>query len=194
MFIVEIVLAVIKKSYKIISKINIEIFLNQFRNLQDYMVLKSKILVAYYSKGGASEKYANIISDTLKDKGYLTEIFNLSKTIPDISDFDTVVIGTGVRMFRVYRRWKKILKQKTLDKKNLYMFLSSGTAIEDPEKAVEKFLNPLIDKFNLKPKSVISFPGIIPGKWAKLDGGNDTLMPDHAIEWAKEISNQIQKK
>jgi len=158
------------------------------------MILNSKVLVAFYSKGGASEKYANIIADTLKDHGYSIEISNLAKAIPDISDFDTVVVGTGVRMFRVYRRWKKILKQKTLDKKNLYMFLSSGTAIENPDKAVEKFLKPLVDKFNLKPKSLVSFPGIIPGKWANQDSEKDTIMPDLAKEWAQVISHQIQIK
>ena len=158
------------------------------------MVLNSKVLVAFYSKGGASEKYANIIADTLKDDGYSIEISNLAKAIPDISDFDTVVVGTGVRMFRVYRRWKKILKQKTLDKKNLYMFLSSGTAIENPDKAVEKFLKPLVDKFNQKPKSLVSFPGIIPGKWANKDSEKDTIMPDLAKEWAQDISHQIQNK
>jgi hypothetical protein len=49
------------------------------------------------------------------------------------------------------------------------MFLSSGTAIEEPDKAVEKFLSPLVERYNLKPKSLVSFPGKIPEKWSKLD-------------------------
>ncbi len=72
------------------------------------------------------------------------------------------------------------------------MFLSSGTAIEDPEKAIEKFLNPLVEKYDLKPKSLVSFPGKIPDKWAKLEDQKVTMMPDKAKAWAQEIARQVQ--
>lgn len=156
--------------------------------------MNSKILVAYFTKGGASEKYAKVISETLTANGLIVETCNLAHNIPDVAAFDTVVLGTGVRMFRVYRRWKKILKQKTLSRKHLFMFLSSGTAIEDPDKAVEKFLRPLVEKYNLKSKSLVSFPGIIPEKWAKLDGQKETINPDKAKAWAQEIASQVQSK
>jgi hypothetical protein len=74
------------------------------------------------------------------------------------------------------------------------MFLSSGTAIEDPNKAVNKFLNPLVEKYGLKPVSLVSFPGIIPEKWAKLDGEKETMKPEKAVEWAKEIARSIKAK
>jgi menaquinone-dependent protoporphyrinogen oxidase len=104
--------------------------------------MKSKTLVAYFTKGGASEEYAKIIVETLTENGLAVEICNLAHEIPEVADFDIVVLGTGVRMFRVYRPWKKVLKQKALGNKQLFMFLSSGTAIEEPDKAVEKFLCP----------------------------------------------------
>ena len=74
------------------------------------------------------------------------------------------------------------------------MFLSSGTAIEEPDKAVEKFLRPLIDKYDLKPVSLVSFPGKIPEKWSKLDGQKKTMKPEKAKAWAQEIIHQIQNK
>ena len=156
--------------------------------------MKSKILVAYFTKGGASEIYAKLIAETLTANGLLVETSNLANDIPELAPFDTVVLGTGVRMFRVYRRWKKVLKQKALNSKHLFMFLSSGTAIEDPEKAVEKFLHPLVDKYGLKPKSLISFPGKIPERWAKLDEQKETIEPDKAKAWAQEITRQVQSK
>ena len=156
--------------------------------------MNSKILVAYFTKGGASEKYAKIITDTLIADGFAVETCNLAHDIPDIADFNTVVLGTGVRMFRVYRRWKKVLKQKTLSSKALFMFLSSGTAIEDPDKAVNKFLRPIVERYDLKPKSLVSFPGIIPEKWAKLDGEKETMKPGKAEAWAHEIARQVQSK
>jgi menaquinone-dependent protoporphyrinogen oxidase len=156
--------------------------------------MNSKTLVAYFTKGGASEEYAKVIAETLIENGLAVEICNLAHDIPEVADFDTVVLGTGVRMFRVYRPWKRVLKQKTLRNKHLFMFLSSGTAIEEPDKAVEKFLRPLVEKYNLKPKSLVSFPGKIPEKWAKLDSQKETMKPEKAKAWAQEIACQIQSK
>ena len=41
---------------------------------------------------------------------------------------------------------------------------------------------------------MISFPGKIPEKWAKLDDQKDTMKPEIAKEWAQEIIRQIQSK
>jgi menaquinone-dependent protoporphyrinogen IX oxidase len=152
--------------------------------------MTKKILVAYYSKGGATEEYAKVITETLTTKGLSVEIHNLAHDIPDVAAFDMVIAGTGVRMFRVYRRWKKILKQKTLSTKRLYLFLSSGTAIEKPDEAVEKFLRPIVEKYHLKPESLISFPGKIPEKWAKLDAQKETMKPALAVAWAQQIATK----
>jgi menaquinone-dependent protoporphyrinogen IX oxidase len=156
--------------------------------------MNRKTLVAYFTKGGASEEYAKVIVETLTENGLVVEICNLAHDIPEVAAFDTVVLGTGVRMFRVYRPWKKVLKQKALSTKQLFMFLSSGTAIEDPDKAVEKFLRPLVEKYDLKPKSLVSFPGKTPEKWAKLDGQKETMKPETAKAWAQEITHQIHSK
>jgi menaquinone-dependent protoporphyrinogen IX oxidase len=156
--------------------------------------MNRKILVAYFTKGGASEDYAKVIAETLTESGLAVKLCNLAHDIPDVADFDTVVLGTGVRMSRVYRPWKKVLKQKTLGSKHLFMFLSSGTAIEEPDKAVEKFLRPLVEKYHLKPESLVALPGKIPEKWAKLDGQKETMKPEKAKEWAQEIARQIQSK
>lgn len=157
--------------------------------------MSSKILVSYYTKGGASEEYAKVIADTISTKGLSVETFNLANDIPDITAFDTIILGTGVRMSMVYRRWKKILKQKKIKEKHLYLFLSSGTAAEEPAKAVEKFLHPLVEKYNLKPDSMVSFPGKLPEKWEKYDDSqNMTTNTDLAKKWAEQIANNIQRK
>jgi menaquinone-dependent protoporphyrinogen IX oxidase len=155
--------------------------------------MTNKTLVAYFTKGGASEEYAKVIAETLKDKGLVVNIYNLANDVPDVAAFDSVVLGTGVRMFMVYRRWRKILKQKALREKHLFIFLSSGTAIEKPDEAVEKFLRPLMDKYGLKPASLVSFPGKIPEKWAKLDGEKETMKPEKAKAWANDIIFQMIK-
>jgi menaquinone-dependent protoporphyrinogen IX oxidase len=156
--------------------------------------MMNKTLVAYFSKGGASEEYAKVIAETLTANGLAVGIRNLVHDIPDVTAFDTVVLGTGVRMGLVYRRWRKILKQRALRDKCLFLFLSSGTAIENPDTAVEKFLRPLVDKYGLKPASLISFPGKTPEKWAKLDGEKETMKPETAKAWAQKIASQVQDK
>lgn len=156
--------------------------------------MSNKTLVAYFTKSGASEEYAKVIADVLSEKGISVEIYNLAEKIPDITAFDIIVLGTGVRMFMVYRRWRKILKHKALKNKHLFMFLSSGMAMEEPDKAVEKFLRPLVQKYDLSPDSLVSFPGKIPEKWEKYDEGPKAKMdPDKAKEWAKEIARLVQK-
>ncbi len=156
--------------------------------------MTNKILVAYFTKGGATEEYAKVIRETLTANGLAAEIRNLASDIPDVTAYDTIVLGTGVRMFTVYRRWRKVLKQKALRDKHLFVFLSSGTAIEEPDKAVEKFLQPLMNKYGLKPTSLVSFPGKIPEKWAKLDGEKDPMKPEKAKQWAQTIISQIENK
>jgi menaquinone-dependent protoporphyrinogen oxidase len=155
--------------------------------------MNEKVLVAYFTKGGASQEYAQVIADTLNDHGLSIDIHNLKDIIPDITKYDILILGTGVRMFMVYRRWKKILKQKAIKNKHLFMFLSSGMAIEEPEKAVEKFLQPLVKKYDLNPDSLVSFPGVTPEKWAKYDDGpKNTMKPELAKTWAEEIFHKIQ--
>ena len=153
--------------------------------------MTKKILVAYFTKGGASEKYAKIIAETLRSNELAVETRNLASDIPDVRAFDTVVLGTGVRMGLVYRRWKKVLKQRALSDKQLFIFLSSGTAIEDSDKAVKKFLQPVIAKYGLKSASLISFPGKIPEKWSKLDDVKETMKPEIAMKWAQKIASQV---
>lgn len=156
--------------------------------------MKKKTLVAFFTKSGASEQYAKVIAETLSENEMTVELCNLAEKTPDITNFDIIVLGTGVRMFMVYRRWRKILKKKTLKEKHLFMFLSSGMAAEEPEKAVEKFLRPLVEKYHLSPDSLVSFPGKIPEKWAKYDDGPKAEMnPDLAKEWAHEIARLAQK-
>lgn len=156
--------------------------------------MTKNILIAYYTKSGASEEYAKVIAETLKSQGLSVEMYNLADNIPDITSYDTVILGTGVRMFIVYRRWKKLLKQKEMKNKHLFMFLSSGMAIEEPDKAVEKFLQPLIEKYNLNPNSIIAFPGKTPEKWAKYDESQkETMKPDLAKRWAEDIAGQLQE-
>jgi menaquinone-dependent protoporphyrinogen IX oxidase len=75
-------------------------------------IMTKTILVAYYTKEGASEHYAKVIAETLREKRLEVDCINLNDAIPDVKSYETIIVGTGVKMFMVYRRWKKVLKQK----------------------------------------------------------------------------------
>jgi menaquinone-dependent protoporphyrinogen IX oxidase len=155
------------------------------------MRMAGKTLVAYRTKGGASETYAKTIAETLASKGLHADLVNLNEKVPVAADYDNVVVGTGVRMLMVYGRWKKVLKQKALKEKRLFMFLSSGTAIEKPDEAVEKYVKPIVEKYNLKPISIGSFPGAIPDKWKDEKTKGETVKPEKAKAWAEEIAGKM---
>ncbi|MDG6218986.1 MAG: flavodoxin domain-containing protein [Candidatus Thermoplasmatota archaeon] len=149
--------------------------------------MNQRILVGYHSKGGASKTYATMIAETFISEGFSTDLIDLKERIPNVSAYDVIILGTGVRLSMVYGRWKKMLKQRSLHEKTLYLFLSSGMAMEEPEKAVEKYLTPLIKRYDLKPVHMISFPGTVPEKWAETDEQKHAVKPEKAKAWAIEI-------
>jgi menaquinone-dependent protoporphyrinogen IX oxidase len=150
--------------------------------------MTGKTLVAYHSKSGASATYAKEIAEALMSKGLQVDLVNLRESTPDVSIYDDVVVGTGVRISIVYWKWRKILRQKSLRGKRLFLFLSSGTAIKEPEKAIEKYIKPLAEKYDLKPLATASFPGFIPEKWAEPGAEKETVKPGLAKDWATTIS------
>jgi len=75
------------------------------------------ILIAYATKGGAAKECAESLA---KEIGECT-LCDLEKSTPNLADFDTVILGTGVRIGGVYKPFKKfidadlneLLKKKT---------------------------------------------------------------------------------
>ena len=151
-----------------------------------------KTLIAYHTKSGASETYANVVAETLKTNGFEVNIINLINTKPDVSSYDLIIAGTGIRMFRIYGKWKKVLKHKDIGSKKLAIFLSSGTAVDKPQEAIEKWVNPLVEKYGLKPIAIGSFPGTMPEKFKEeKDKGKETMKPEIARQWAEELVQKL---
>ena len=151
--------------------------------------MSQKTLIAYFSKGGAASKYAHAIAETLEEKGFPVDEVDLhTNKAPDLNAYDNVIIGTGVRIGVVYRMGKRILRRNELKDKRLAVFLASGIAVEDHERAKKRFLEPLLRRFNLRPMAFEAFPGMLPG-----DGGQltDCTKPKRAQVWAAELADQL---
>jgi menaquinone-dependent protoporphyrinogen IX oxidase len=151
---------------------------------------EKKTLVAYVTAGGATAAYASIIADTLRSRGHDVTVVDLKRDDPgDLSPFECVVVGMGVRMFMVYRKGKSFLARRDLAGKKLGIFLSSGMAIEDPTKARERFLAPLIERYGLKPLMYDSLPGKMPAGGGKLTDKSD---PNAARGWAESFADRVE--
>ena len=147
--------------------------------------MDGRTLLAYVSAGGATERYAHTVADTLRSRGHVVDVIDLKRDeIPDLSSYGNVVVGAGVRIGMVYRKGKRFLRRKELEGKRLAIFLSSGIAVENAEKSKTKFLEPLVRKYGLDPVMCDGFPGKMPGSGGKL---KDTTDPEVARRWAEEL-------
>ena len=151
--------------------------------------MDGRTLLAYVSAGGATERYAHIIADTLRSRGHAVDVIDMKRDrIPDLPSYGSVVVGTGVRMGMVYRKGKQFLRRKDLEGKRLAIFLSSGIAIKSAERSKAKFLEPLVKKYGLDPVMCDAFPGKMPGSGGKLE---DTTDPEIAGLWAGELASKL---
>ena len=147
--------------------------------------MANQTAVVYFTKGGAAATYANVIADVLAAAGHIVDVIDLKEVKkPNIAAYDNVVLGTGVRIGMVYRRAKRFLKQPELRDKRLAIFLASGIAIEEPDRSRDKFIDPIVNKYRLRPVMVDAFPGIVPGA---ADTDPDTVDPAHARQWAESL-------
>jgi menaquinone-dependent protoporphyrinogen oxidase len=126
---------------------------------------QNKTLVAYETKGGATEESARKIAAVLRSKYRLeVDLVNLKKQkISDCSQYHNIVIGGGVRKGKVYGKALKCLENDFSGKKVAF-FVSSGDA-GDPEKyqqAKIKFVEDVLAHYpNVKPVATEAFGGRI---------------------------------
>lgn len=148
-----------------------------------------KTAVVYYTKGGAAEIYASTVADELAGFGHLVDVIDLRQNeTPNLSAYENVILGTGVRIGTVYGRAKKFLKRDDLKDKNVAIFLASGIAIDEPERSEEKFLEPLVRQYGLEPVMCDAFPGYVPGAD---DSSPQTVDPGIARTWAAKLAAKL---
>ena len=154
------------------------------------MVGQPKTLLVYVTAGGATEQYARVVAEALRSRGHAVDVVDLKRDrVADLSPYANVIVGSGVRMAMVYRAAKQFLGRKDLEGKRLAVFLSSGIAVQDREKARERFLTPLVTKLSLTPVMYTALPGITPGQAGK---GKDTSDLEGARQWALELAGKLE--
>ncbi len=94
-----------------------------------------RTLILYTTKSGAAGECASMLAENLKK----CPTYNLECDIPDLSSFDTIILGTGVRMGKIYKPALNFIRQ------NLDLLLTKTIAIyfcnaypDTFQKAIEK--------------------------------------------------------
>jgi menaquinone-dependent protoporphyrinogen IX oxidase len=162
----------------------------------------NKTLLAYMTKGGATEKAAQTIAKVLRTKFNLeVDLVNLKKQrSPNIAPYNNVIIGSGVRTGKIYKEALKLLEQDFGEKKVAFFicfcYLSSlKTSIsKDGESRIRGLI---ADKYI--ETSLADYPKVKPVLVGASDGcmrilGKAITPPiDSAktIAWAEELGKKL---
>lgn len=123
---------------------------------------KMKILIAYASNNSTTEKCAQILAEKLPG----ANIINLAKGRVNISDYDTIIIGSCIRFNNIHGAVIDFIKENLnlLMKKNTAIYLCCGF----PEKANQYLLHNFPKKLLNKCVSIQCFGGRLKVKPYKL--------------------------
>ncbi len=151
-----------------------------------------KTLIAYESKGGATEEAARKIAETLRSKFQLdVDLVDLKvQKTSDLSLYQNIIVGGGVRGGRVYGRTLKFL-ENDLSGKHVAFFVSSSWAGTPGsyDNAKAKFVEKTLSKYpKINPVSTEAFGGRI-RYFRKTMVDNTDLAKVEA--WAEELGKKF---
>lgn len=91
----------------------------------------TKALIVFGTRYGITANTSDVIADTLRQVGFEVRIVNAKKDkVQSISEFDLVIVGSGIQMGRWTKEPESFLKkfQNELSKKKVALFVSCGSA------------------------------------------------------------------
>jgi menaquinone-dependent protoporphyrinogen IX oxidase len=155
-------------------------------------LVAGKTLIAYITKGGATEESVRKIADVLRSKYQLeVDLVDLKEQkVPDLTPYQNIVVGGGVRGGRVYGKALKFL-ENDLSGKNVAFFVSSTWAGTPGsyENAKVRFVEKNLAKYpKISPVSTEAFGGRI-RYFRKTMVDNTDLAKVEA--WAEELGKKF---
>jgi menaquinone-dependent protoporphyrinogen IX oxidase len=152
-----------------------------------------KTLIAYETKGGATEESARKIADVLRSKYQLdVDLVDLKvQNINDCAQYQNVIIGSGVRAGKLYGKALKCLGND-FSEKQVAFFVSAGAGGGDEaahQKAKTQYAEDTLAKYpKINPVGVEAF------------GGRMTILGKKVIDnldlakveaWAEELGKRF---
>ncbi len=131
-----------------------------------------KALIAYGTRYGATAETSEEIGKILQEKEFDVKIANLKEEkIKDISEYDLIVVGSGMKMGKWVSEAEDFLKkfQKELNQKKLALFVSSMRTLAEKERKTEEggvcsapeVTEKIVAEHGLKPMTMGIFGGVI---------------------------------
>jgi menaquinone-dependent protoporphyrinogen oxidase len=132
-----------------------------------------KTLIVYGTRYGATTGTAEEIANVLRTEGFEVKVVNAKEEkIKDISDYDLIVVGTGVALGKWTGEIEDFVKrfETELPHKKMALFVSTGkfmaerqlkekpTAVEETHKID---IDDKVAKFGLQPISIGFFGGVL---------------------------------
>lgn len=131
-----------------------------------------KALVVFGTRYGATANTSEVVAEVLRQEGFEVRVINAKKVkIQSISDYELIIVGSGIRMGRWTKEPEKFLEkfQQELSHKKLALFVSCGAAhpltkgeekTKEIEDARRKYLEEKAVKYNLHPIALGLFGGV----------------------------------
>jgi len=109
-------------------------------------------LIVFGTRYGSTAKIAEEIGTVLTQEGFDVKVANLAEeSITDISPYDLVIVGSGIKMGKWTKEPLDFLKkfEGGLSRKKVALFVSCGYAREPDrvDEAREKFLNDISEQY-----------------------------------------------
>jgi menaquinone-dependent protoporphyrinogen oxidase len=131
-----------------------------------------KALIVYATRYGAPALTAQEIAKILHEEGFEVRVVDAkTEKIQDISEFDLVIVGGGLKMGKWTAETDAFLEhfQKDLAQKKVAIFVSSAMKslferqgkIEDLQKLRKQYLEDEVSKYHLNPIALGLFGGIM---------------------------------
>jgi len=150
-------------------------------------VSENRTLIAYATRSGTTEEYANAIASVLRDDFKMqVDLVDLKKNSKlDLTEYRNVIVGSGVRMQRMHGQGSDFLK-KDFGNKKVAIFLSS---LEPKNEAMKKYIDKILEEnTKLKPISIEVFGGRMRFLGRTSQDKSDI---SKAKEWARNIARQL---
>ena len=127
----------------------------------------SKVLILYGTRYGTTKEISDEIEKVIQNKGMATESFNLKevnqKNIPPLDQYNGIIIGTGIKMGMWTKKVKSFVQKRKAELKkkqtSFGFYVCCGEAQKDINTAIEKYVNPKLEKIGIQSALIDAFGG-----------------------------------
>ncbi|WP_313342349.1 flavodoxin domain-containing protein [Sedimentibacter sp.] len=158
-----------------------------------------KILIAYAGNNNTTQDCANILKSNLPN----AHVINLAKQQPDISDYDTIIIGSCIRFNEIHNSTRNFIRDNIdlLMKKNTAIYLCCGFPEKTNQYLLHNFPKKLLNKsfsiqcfggnLKVKPYKILDLliMKIVQKNFKTNEKSSTKIIEENILEMVNDVSN-----